>query len=162
MGGCRERFQRKKTQKVSKEKTKPQPSNSSKNTCVLYPLQTELLLQGLTLRICVAQDGSPDLGKQLLQLWQGLGPLCGTGPTAQGAFLPPGHRMEGARHSGTGHPLLLPWSRWAQGSPRGLLGHLPGSASQQLPGTCPFGPVALSAVPDPITKVNEETWERAE
>lgn len=34
-----------------KKKTKPQPSNSSKNTCVLYPLQTELLLQGLTLRI---------------------------------------------------------------------------------------------------------------
>lgn len=89
MGGCRERFQRKK-KKVSKEETKPQPSNSSKNTCVLYALQTELLLQGLTLRICVAQDGSPDLGKQLLQLWQGLGPSVAQDPQPKGLPCPLG------------------------------------------------------------------------
>lgn len=80
----------KEKKKVSKEETKPQPSNSSKNTCVLYALQTELLLQGLTLRICVAQDGSPDLGKQLLQLWQGLGPSVGQDPQPKGLPCPLG------------------------------------------------------------------------
>lgn len=50
------------------KKTQPESCNSSKNTCVLYPFQTELLLQGLAMRIWVAQEGSPDSGKQLLQV----------------------------------------------------------------------------------------------
>lgn len=101
--------------------------------------------------------------KQLLQLLLGLCPSVGRDLLPKGPLCPPG---TGWREPGTQGPpaclLLLPWSRWAPRSPAGLWGPLPGHASWGLLGGCPFGPAALGAVPDPVAKVNEETWEQAE
>lgn len=135
---------------VSKtKKNHLQSNNSSKTTCLLYPLQTKLhrgLPRGFRLR-----------RKQLPGHTAGLCPSTEWDLQPKGSLYPTGGRIQLLRDQ----PVLLPWHRWALHSPAGLQDHLAGHAHRWLPRGCPFRLVFLSAVPYPIAKVNEETWEQA-